>query len=102
MSEETRTVRDDEDRQRFTYVEEGTEAHLRYRAEPGRLVLLHTEVPEAIGGRGIGGRLVRAAVERAARTGETVAPSCRFARRWLTEHPDVAGAVSLDWSEPPR
>ena len=36
------------------------------RVEGDRLLLVHTEVPEAWGGRGIGGRLVRAALARAA------------------------------------
>ena len=65
MSGEERTVVDDTDAHRFRYAEDGVEAELVYRATPGRLTLVHTGVPEALGGRGIGGRLVRAALERA-------------------------------------
>jgi uncharacterized BrkB/YihY/UPF0761 family membrane protein/predicted GNAT family acetyltransferase len=92
---------DDEGASRFVHVEDGHEAELVYRAEPGRLVLVHTGVPDELGGRGLGGRLVRAAVDRAARTGETVAPWCPFARKWLEEHPDEAAAVTIDWTRPP-
>src|SRR5262249_35231545 len=67
-----------------------------------RLVLLHTEVPAALGGRGLGGRLVRAAVERASGEGLTVVPLCPFARTWLERHPDVAENVTVDWGEPPE
>ena len=86
---------------RFVHVEDGHEAELVYRAEEGRLVLVHTGVPEELGGRGLGGRLVRAAIARAVRTGETIAPWCPFARRWLEEHPDEASAVTIDWTPAP-
>jgi uncharacterized protein len=42
-------------------------------------VLAHTEVPLQLEGRGIGGRLVTAAVDRAAREGPTLVPLCPFA-----------------------
>lgn len=92
---------DDPSTSRFVHVEDGHEAELVYRAEEGRLVLVHTGVPDELGGRGLGGRLVRAAIARAARTGETVVPWCPFARRWLQDHPDEASAVTIDWSPPP-
>jgi predicted GNAT family acetyltransferase len=82
-------------------VVDGAEPHLRYRREADRLVLEHTEVPEALGGRGIAGALVRFAVGTAARDGLTVAPWCPYARRWLREHPDVAATVTIDWTAPP-
>jgi len=59
---------------------------------------VHTEVPETLGGR-IGGRLVRAAVERAGASGETVLPWCPYVRKWLQNHPDVASRVVIDWSD---
>lgn len=93
---------DDTDHDRFVYVEEGIEAELTYRAEDDRLVLIHTGVPETLGGRGIGGRLVRAAVDRARASGETVVPWCPYARAWLENHPDEAAAVTIDWSPPPQ
>jgi predicted GNAT family acetyltransferase len=65
------------------------------------LTLVHTEVPDALGGRGVGGQLVRAALERAVRTGGTIAPGCRYARAWLEKHPDETAAATIDWSEPP-
>jgi uncharacterized BrkB/YihY/UPF0761 family membrane protein/predicted GNAT family acetyltransferase len=92
---------DDPSTSRFVHVVDGLEAELVYRAEEGRLVLVHTGVPDELGGRGLGGRLVRAALARAARTGEVIAPWCPFARRWLEEHPDEASTVTIDWSPPP-
>jgi predicted GNAT family acetyltransferase len=94
-------IRDDAERHRYVLDVDGTEAELVYRAEPGRLVLVHTEVPESLGGQGIGGRLVRTAVARAAAEGLTVVPWCPFARRWLKEHADVAETVTIDWRSAP-
>ena len=50
--------------------------------------LIHTEVPSALGGRGIGSALVRAALERARDEGVRVNPHCGFVAAWLRRHPD--------------
>lgn len=94
-------VRDDRDHHRFVVEQDGEVAELTYRERPGKLVLVHTGVPDAIGGRGIAGALVRAGVERARAEGRTVWPWCPYARRWLEEHPDVAGTVTIDWRPAP-
>jgi uncharacterized protein len=87
---------DDERGQRFVARVEGHEAELVYRREGDRLVLVHTEVPEALGGRGLGGQLVAAAVEDARARGLAVEPECPFARRWIERHPErVAGVVTV-------
>ncbi|MGD0311264.1 MAG: GNAT family N-acetyltransferase [Acidimicrobiales bacterium] len=81
---------------RFELNVDGRVAELVYRVEGRHLVLVHTEVPEALGGQGIGGRLVQAAVERAAAEGLTIVPRCPFARQWLERHPDAAARVPVD------
>jgi len=91
------TVVDQADQHRFVVSEDSVDAELVYKAEPGRLVLVHTEVPEAFRGRGIGGELVKAALARAAESGETVVPSCPYVRTWLQGHPDAAASVTVDW-----
>jgi predicted GNAT family acetyltransferase len=89
-------VRDDPDASRFVYDGAGQQAELVYRRRGDRLVLVHTEVPVALEGQGIGGRLVEAAVGYAAGHGLTVVPSCPFARSWLDRHPEVAARVPVD------
>jgi predicted GNAT family acetyltransferase len=106
MSETTEIV-DDRKGRRFVYRgegsgDDGTEAQLQYRVNGTRLILVHTEVPESMAGRGVGGRLVRAAAERAKASGETVLPWCPYARKWLQDHPEVTAGITIDWSEPPR
>lgn len=97
----TPAVRDDRTQGRFLLEQDGATAQLVYDSEPGRLVLVHTEVPDALGGRGIGGRLVSAAVARADAEGLTIVPRCEFAQRWLRKHPDATTGVDIDWAERP-
>jgi uncharacterized protein len=99
MSDEPEVV-DDVAGTRFEISVDGALAELVYRRNGQRLVLVHTEVPAELEGRGLGGRLVRAAVARAARDGMTIVPLCPFARGWLERHPDVAAQVPVDWGDP--
>jgi uncharacterized protein len=81
---------------RFEYADGGHLAELSYRTRGDRLVLIHTETPVGLEGRGIGAALVRAALDRARREGLTVVPLCPFARAWLEQHPEAAGQVQID------
>ena len=90
-------VIDNEAAHRFELVVDGHLAELVYRREADRLVLVHTGVPDDLEGRGLGGRLVRAARAAAAADGSTIVPSCPFARGWLEKHPDEAAAVPVAW-----
>jgi hypothetical protein len=98
---ESPAIVDAPDESRFVFRGPGAEAELQYHLNGSRLVLIHTEVPDALSGRGLGSRLVRAALDRAERAGLTVVPWCPFARRWLHEHPDEASRVTIDWDMPP-
>ena len=90
-------VIDNTDASRFELRADGWLAELVYRIRGERLVLVHTEVPVELEGRGIGGRLVTAAVDRAAREGLTLVPLCPFARGWLERHPEAASKAVIDW-----
>jgi len=94
-------VTDNQAQSRFELNLDGHLAELVYRRRADRLVLVHTAVPEALGGQGIGGRLVEAALKRAASEKLTVVPLCPFTRTWLERHPDAASAVNVDWGPPP-
>ena len=90
-------VIDNTDASRFELRADGRLAELVYRIRGDRLVLVHTEVPVELEGRGIGGRLVTAAVDWAAREGLTLVPLCPFARDWLERHPEAASKAVIDW-----
>jgi uncharacterized protein len=94
------TVTDNTDASRLETSADGQIALLTYRTRAQRLVLIHTEVPESLGGRGLGGHLVQAAIGKAVREGLTVVPLCPFARGWLGRHPDEAAKAPIDWVAP--
>ncbi|HEV3227335.1 MAG TPA: GNAT family N-acetyltransferase [Acidimicrobiales bacterium] len=88
---------DDAADESFLLEEDGHTAELVYHVHGDRLTLIHTEVPGELGGRGIGGRLVQAALDRARRDGLTIVPKCPFARSWLEKHPHAADGITIDW-----
>ncbi len=63
-------------------------AELTYAWEGNALVLLHTGVPPAWEGRGIGSRLVKAALEYARKQGYRIVPVCSFVAAYLRRHPE--------------
>jgi uncharacterized protein len=91
-------VTDNAEDSRFELTVEGQLAELIYRRRGSRLVLIHTEVPEALERHGLGGVLVSAALERARAEQLTVVPVCPFARSWLERHPEAAAGVAIDWN----
>ena len=93
-------VTDNADASRLEIHAGGEVAELAYRTRPGRLVLIHTEVPDSLGGRGFGGQLVLGAIGKAVHEGLTVVPLCPFAHSWLKRHPDDAARVKIDWADP--
>jgi len=100
MSERQRRaplVVEDLEGHRFVVNEGGSEAELVYELDGNRMILVHTGVPESMAGKGIGGMLVRAAVDRAARDHLTAVPLCPFARRWIRSHSAEVSKVDVDW-----
>lgn len=77
-------------RQRFVTTVDGIEAVLDYRMDGEFIELTHTSVPEQIGGRGVAGRLTRAAFEHARAEGLSVRPSCPYAAAWVQRHPEFS------------
>ncbi len=92
-------VTDNQAESRFELRYDGRLAELSYRQNGKRLVLIHTEVPVELEGHGIGGRLVAAAIDRAAQEGMTLVPLCPFARGWLERHAEAAGQAAIDWGD---
>jgi uncharacterized protein len=82
------------DESRFEIRVDGQRAGLAaYRLHPDRIVFLHTEIDDEREGQGLGGVLVRAALDSARGRGLRVVPSCPFVRGWIDRHPDYADLV---------
>lgn len=88
---------DDARKSRFATTVDGRLAELVYARTESRLVLIHTGVPEELEGRGIGGALVRAALEDARARGLIVVVQCPFARTWLRRHPEAVEGLEVEW-----
>jgi hypothetical protein len=65
-----------------------------YRLVRRRRILIHTEVPTAFGGRGIGAALARHVLEDARATGIQVTVKCPFIGAYLRRHPEYADVVA--------
>lgn len=59
-----------------------------FRREGDVVVMPHTEVFDAFGGKGVGSALARSALDDIASQNLTVRPDCTFIRGWLDKHPD--------------
>jgi uncharacterized protein len=88
------TVFQNEPRHRFEIAVADEMAILTYRREPGRITYLHTEVPEALEGHGIAGKLAKHALDYARAQGLAVVPSCPYVRSYIERHPEYEDLVA--------
>lgn len=86
-------VQHQEDAGRFTAEVDGQQARLDYQLAGKVMRITHTVVPDAIGGRGIAGQLVQAAVDHARAQDWQVRPACSYAESWIGKHPQYADLV---------
>jgi uncharacterized protein len=70
----------------FSTEVEGNRAHLDYTLDDGVMTITHTRVPPAIGGRGIAGELMAAALSAARTAGWSVIPACSYAKAYMERH----------------
>jgi predicted GNAT family acetyltransferase len=84
----TGQVRNNEAEHRYELEVDGQLAIAEYRLRPGRISFTHTEVPDALEGRGIGKRLVKAALDDARAQGLKVVPICPFVKHYIDTHPE--------------
>jgi uncharacterized protein len=64
-----------------------------YRAQPGRITLIHTEVEPELEHRGVASQLVAATLDDIRARGLSVVPICPFVRVYIRRHPEYAGLV---------
>lgn len=61
-----------------------------YRQQDDSAIFTHTEVPPEDEGKGIGARLVRAALDDTRRRGLKIVPACSFVVAFVRRHPEYA------------
>ncbi|WP_300016528.1 GNAT family N-acetyltransferase [Pseudonocardia sp.] len=88
------SILDVAERARFEIHSGGQPAgYLNYRLARGEIALTHTEIDERRRGQGLGGALVRGALDAARRRRLSVLPECEFAASWIARHPEYADLV---------
>ena len=73
---------------------------IRYRTEPGVIVLVHTEVEPQAEHSGVGSRLVQGALDDIRARGLRLVPLCPFVAAFLRRHPEYADLVVVDPATP--
>jgi predicted GNAT family acetyltransferase len=74
---------------RFEATVDGHLCFADYHLVDGVLRIHHTEVPPALEGRGIAGRIVGAAFAHADANGLKVEPWCGYVRAYMRRHPET-------------
>jgi predicted GNAT family acetyltransferase len=81
---------------RYELAVDGVTAIAEYRRSGKVLEVTHTEVPQAVSGRGIGTALVRGMLDRIRADGLTVRPLCPFVAAVIARHPEYGDLVAVD------
>jgi predicted GNAT family acetyltransferase len=92
-------VTHNEAERRFEASSEGNLSLLTYRRNGDDLILLHTEVPSQLEGKGIGTQLAVAAFKFAESHHWKVVPQCPFIASFVQHHPEYASLVSSNAKE---
>ena len=75
-------------RHRFELDADGHTAVAHYTLAPGVITFTHTEVPPELGGRGVGSKLARGALDDARAQGLKVVANCPFIAGYIAKHPE--------------
>jgi uncharacterized protein len=68
-----------------------------YHLSDDTITFTHTEVPDALEGQGVAGRLARAALDHARANELRVVPMCAFIASYIKRHPEYQELVSTSW-----
>ena len=86
-------VRDNPALHRFEMDTEAGVAIVTYRRDDKVLKLVHTEVPEALAGKGMGSRLASGVLDLIRKNGNKIIPLCDFMRGYIGRHPEYSDLV---------
>lgn len=87
------TVSNNAAQHRFELEVDGHIAAAYYSKTGDVITFEHTEVPAELGGKGIGSKLVKGALDQVRADGMKVVAQCPFVKGWIGKHPDYAGLL---------
>ena len=80
---------------RYELAVEGHVAAAYYHRSNGVVTFDHTEVPPELGGKGIGSKLVKGALDQVRADGLRVVAECPFVKSWIEKHPDYRDLLKV-------
>lgn len=90
MSDE---IIDNKPHHRYEMNVDGVLAYVAYSRAPGTITFIHTIVPEALAGKGIGSKLAKYVLDEARANREKVIPQCPFVSAYIKKHPEYQELV---------
>jgi predicted GNAT family acetyltransferase len=75
---------------RYELAVDGHLAATDYKIADGVITFIHTEVPPELGGKGIGSKLIKGALDQVRADGLKVNAECPFVKGYIEKHPDYA------------
>jgi predicted GNAT family acetyltransferase len=82
------TVSDNTAQQRYELAVDGHVAASYYEIADGVITFVHTEVPPELGGKGIGSKLIKGALDQVRAEGLKVIAQCPFVKAYIEKHPE--------------
>jgi predicted GNAT family acetyltransferase len=86
-------ITDNAAQHRFELEVDGHIAATYYERIGDLITFEHTEVPAELGGKGIGSKLVKGALDQVRAEGLRVVPQCPFVKAWIDKHPDYSNLL---------
>jgi predicted GNAT family acetyltransferase len=84
------TVSDNPAQQRYELAVDGHVAASYYEIADGVVTFVHTEVPPELGGKGIGSKLIKGALDQVRAGGLKAIAQCPFVKAYIEKHPEYA------------
>lgn len=94
MSDTPLRIQHDEPQSRFTADVDGHICVVNYQLRDDTMIVQHTGVPQAVGGRGVAAALTRYALDTARERGWRVVPLCSYTAAYIARHPTYQDLVA--------
>jgi predicted GNAT family acetyltransferase len=94
MSDTTLNIQQNEAQNRFSVNVDGHLCVVDYQLQDATLTILHTVVPQEVGGRGIASALTQYVLDTARARQWRVVPQCSYAAAYIARHPAYQDLVA--------
>ncbi len=92
-------VKNNVDKQRYEAQVDEHLAELTYHRQGDKITYVHTEVPDEMEGRGIGGSLAHTALEDARAQNLSIVPQCPFVAAYVQKHEEYHSLLTREERE---